>query len=337
MSNTLLRVENLKTHFLLDGAEARAVDGLSFEVRRGETLALVGESGCGKTVAGLSILGLVPPPGRICGGRVLLEGEDLLDLGGEELRRVRGRRISMVFQDPASSYNPVLSVGRQIVEALRVHTALSPAEARQGAIRLLGRVAVPSPELRVDAYPHQLSTGLKQRALLAMALACEPLLLIADEPTTSLDVTVQAEVLRLIRSLQKESGMSVLFITHDMGVVAEVADRVLVMYAGRCVEEGEVREVFDAPRHPYTLGLFESQLRIRKGKGRLQPIPGQVPDPMAYPPGCRFHPRCALAVEACREEAPALEDVGGGHLAACLRLEKGELPPWPTPPEGAGE
>jgi len=358
MTDVLLNVENLTTSFPRDwtgtevgsrsgwsglapsrGLLARAVDGLSFQVGEGETLALVGESGCGKTVTALSILRLVPPPGRVTAGRIVFEGRNLLDLDEREMRRVRGARIAMVFQDPGGALNPVLRVGAQIAEVLRAHRSLSRREARRRAVEILERVAVPSPEVRVDAYPHQLSTGMKQRAVLAAALAGEPRLLVADEPTTALDVTVQAQVIDLLRNIQRQTGMSILFITHDLGVVAEIADRVVVMYAGRAVEEGPVSAVFERPRHPYTVGLFRSlpgrQVSPGAVKGvPLEAIPGSVPQPDAFPPGCRFHPRCALAEPACGEKVPEPVSVGEDHRSACLRLKDGELPPWPASKRG---
>jgi oligopeptide/dipeptide ABC transporter ATP-binding protein len=328
--DVVLRVEGLMTHFESEEGIARAVDGLTLEVRRGGTVALVGESGCGKTLTALSILRLVPPPGTIVGGRIELEGRSLLDLGPEEMRRVRGARIGMVFQDPAAALNPVLRVGDQIAEVLRTHLSASWREASRRAVELLRRVAVPEPELRAASYPHELSTGLKQRALLAVALACDPTLLIADEPTTALDVTIQAQILDLLRRLQRESGLSILFITHDMGIVAEIADRVVVMYAGRAVEEGPVGEIFDRPRHPYTISLFEAQPRARGSAATLRSIPGSVPAPSEFPPGCRFHPRCPLAIPACREGQPPAVPVGLGparedHVASCIRIVGGIL------------
>jgi oligopeptide/dipeptide ABC transporter ATP-binding protein len=325
--DTILAIRDLTTCFHVDGQVVRAVDGLDLEVRRGETLALVGESGCGKTVTALSVLRLLSsPPAKIEAGQILFEGRDLLAIGDAEMRRVRGGRISMVFQDPMTSLNPVLTVGQQIAEVLRLHKRSSRAGARRQAVELLERLAIPSPESRVDAFPHQLSAGMKQRVLLAMALAGDPVLLIADEPTTSLDVTVEAQILELFRDIQREKRMAVLFITHDFGVVAELADRVVVMYAGRSVEEGPVEELFEKPRHPYTLGLFASMPRGDRPKQKLEAIPGEVPSPFAFPRGCRFHPRCALALPSCRDRIPPLTSVGPEHRSACLRLEGGELP-----------
>ncbi|QIA27246.1 ABC transporter ATP-binding protein [Thermaerobacter sp. PB12/4term] len=313
----LLEVRDLQVQFTRGGQAVTAVDGVSFHVGAGETVALVGESGCGKSVTARSILRLIRPPGRITGGRIVFKGRDLLSLGEAEMRRIRGNAIAMVFQEPMTSLNPVYTVGRQIVEALRLHRGLTGSRALAEAIDLLRKVQIADPERRVHEYPHQLSGGMRQRVMIAMALACRPQLLIADEPTTALDVTVQAQILELIRQLQAEFGMAVLMITHDLGVVAEVAQRVVVMYAGRVVEEGTVAEIFRRPAHPYTMGLLHSVPRLGQGKGRLQPIPGAVPDPAALPGGCRFHPRCPLADERCRMEPPPLELRSETHRVAC--------------------
>ncbi len=314
----LLSVEDLRVYFHADGMVSRAVDGVSFKVRRGETVSLVGESGCGKTVSALSILGLVPcPPGRIEGGRILFEGRDLVRTTEEELRSIRGNRISMIFQEPLTSLNPVFTVGDQIAEVLITHLALSKKEAWERAVELLRDVGVPSPDERARDYPHQLSGGLRQRVMIAMALACTPDLLIADEPTTALDVTIQAQILNLMRSLQEERDMSMLYITHDLSLVASVATRLYVMYAGIIVEEGPIDEIFKAPAHPYTMGLLDSlPTRERRGK-RLSSIPGTVPDPLDRPSGCPFHPRCGLAEPGCKIKIPEMRDFGGGHLSRC--------------------
>ncbi|HVR76142.1 MAG TPA: ABC transporter ATP-binding protein [Planctomycetota bacterium] len=326
----LLSILDLKTSFHRDGLVARAVDGVSFDVEEGETLALVGESGSGKTVTALSILRLVPcPPGRMDGGRVLYRGRDLLSLPLDELRRVRGGGIGMVFQDPMTSLNPVQRVGRQIQEVVMLHRRLSRRAARRRAVELLERVGIPSPETRADCYPHQLSGGMKQRVAIAMALGGEPALLIADEPTTALDATVQAQVFDLLGRLQAESGLSILLISHDMGVVAELANRVVVFYAGRVVEMGPVEAVFDGPLHPYTEGLFESLPRRGRIGEPLSVIPGEVPDPFHFPAGCRFHPRCSIALGTCAEVDPATRDAGPARTSACLRLENGALPARP--------
>ena len=305
----LLEVEELRTYFDIDEGTARAVDGVSFRLSRGRTLGLVGESGCGKSVTALSILRLVPaPPGRIASGRILFEGRDLLRLSAEEMRQVRGNRIAMVFQEPMTSLNPVFTVGSQIIEAILFHQKVTKAEARAQTVQLLRRVHLPASEERADAYPHQLSGGMKQRVMIAMALACRPDLLIADEPTTALDVTVAAQILDLLKELQADFGMSVLLITHDMGVVAETTDEVAVMYAGELVESASTRALFSQPRHPYTIGLFRSLPSLGRAQRRLAAIPGAVPSPLRFPSGCRFHPRCFLSRgrENCRQEEPQL-------------------------------
>jgi oligopeptide/dipeptide ABC transporter ATP-binding protein len=314
----LLTIEDLTVSFKSDSHLARAVDGVSLTVRPKETVCLVGESGCGKTVTALSILGLVPsPPGHIGGGLILFNGEDLLALSEERLQKVRGREISMIFQEPLTSLNPVFTVGAQIQEAIDVHQHLHPAESWEKSIELLKAVGIPSPGNRAWDYPHQLSGGQRQRVMIAMALACDPKLIIADEPTTALDVTVQAQILSLLTNIQKERGMSILYITHDLGVVAGIADRVYVMYSGVIVEQANVSELFKNPKHPYTQGLLVSlPTREKRGK-RLYSIPGSVPDIAHKPAGCPFHPRCPRAIESCREVFPSLCDYGGGHLARC--------------------
>jgi len=320
MSEPLLRVEDLQTHFVTDDGVVRAVDGVGFEVRAGETLALVGESGSGKSVTALSILRLVPePPGRIVGGRVLFRGRDLLTLPPRELRRVRGREISMVFQEPMTSLNPVFSCGDQVAESLVVHEGLGRRTARARAVELLRMVGIPDPGRRAGDYPHQLSGGMRQRVMIAMALACGPALLIADEPTTALDVTVQAQILALLRGLQRELRMAVLLITHDLGVVAESADRVAVLYAGQVVETCDATAALLGTRHPYTAGLLASLPRPGRRGEPLRVIPGQVPDAVRFPAGCRFHPRCPVAIERCRAAEPPLAPAGEDHLARCWR------------------
>jgi oligopeptide/dipeptide ABC transporter ATP-binding protein len=327
--DALLAVEELQTWFRAGAIIARAVDGVSFDLRRGETLALVGESGSGKSVTALSIMRLVPiPPGEIAGGRVLFRGRagetrDLLRLTEPEMRRVRGDEIGMIFQEPMSSLNPLLTVGEQIAEVVRLHRGLGHAAARNHAIEMLGRVNIPDPKRRVREYPHRLSGGMRQRVMIAMALACNPTLLIADEPTTALDVTIQAQILELMRNLQAELEMSILFITHNLGVVAQIADRVAVMYGGRVVEQGEVGAVFAAPLHPYTRALLRSIPTVSGGgrdpSRRLLAIPGQVPSPTALPPGCPFAPRCPLAFGPCHEAPPPREEAMPGHHVRCYR------------------
>jgi oligopeptide/dipeptide ABC transporter ATP-binding protein len=316
----LLDVRGLRTHFAVDGGEMRAVDGVSFTIRAGATLGLVGESGCGKSVTSLSIMGLVPqPPGRIAGGEVRFDGEDLLKVPPRRLRDLRGDQLAMIFQEPMTSLNPAFTVGDQIAEALQRHRGLSRAAAMARAVDLLGRVRIPSPETRVHDYPHKLSGGMRQRVMIAMALACDPKLLIADEPTTALDVTIQAQILDLLRRLRAETGMAILLITHDLGVIAELADEVAVMYLGRIVEKAPVRRLFEAPQHPYTIGLLGSIPKLHVAETRLAAIEGMVPSPLAPPQGCRFNPRCPFAVEKCREEEPPLMEMAPGHLAACWR------------------
>ncbi len=316
----LLKIENLRTVFRTSGGDVAAVDGVSLDVMRGKTLGIVGESGCGKSVLSLSIMRLVAHPGRIAAGRVLLEGRDLASLSNSEMRGVRGREIGMIFQEPMTSLNPVHTVGFQITEGIRAHEPrIGNAELRERGIAALTRVRIPSPERRFNDYPHQLSGGMRQRVMIAMALACSPKLLIADEPTTALDVTVQAQILDLLRDLQAETGMAIILITHDLGVVAEMADDVAVMYAGRVVERTSARALFEDPQHPYTLGLLGSIPRLDEDRERLLAIQGTVPPPFALPPGCRFAPRCPFAIEACRAEIPALRAITEGHEAACLR------------------
>jgi peptide/nickel transport system ATP-binding protein len=316
-----LRVDDLRTHFLTGGGIARAVDGVSYHVNRGETLGVVGESGCGKSVTALSVMRLVPdPPGRIVGGRVLLDGEDLLRLDEAAMRRVRGNRIGMIFQEPMTSLNPVLTIGRQIEEVLSLHQGLSRRQAAERTVEMLRLVHIPEPRRRAREYPHQLSGGMRQRVMIAIALACDPAVLIADEPTTALDVTIQAQVLDLMREVQARTGTAIVLITHDLGVIAETADRVAVMYAGRKVEEAPVEALFDAPLHPYTRGLMASVVALDtpSGRGVLPEIPGMVPRLTELPDGCRFAPRCSLAVPRCAQEPP-LTEYASGHTAACWR------------------
>src|SRR6266566_598238 len=299
----LIQVKNLRTSFFTPEGEVRAIDGVSFEIGESKTLGLVGESGCGKSVTSLSIMRLIPsPPGRIVGGEILYRGRDLLRLNNEEMRRIRGNEISMIFQEPMTSLNPVFTVGNQIGEAIRLHQGLGKRETRQKTIEMLRLVKIADPESRVDSYPHQLSGGMRQRVMIAMALSCNPSLLIADEPTTALDVTIQAQILELMKRLQRDYGSSILLITHDMGVVSDLAERVVVMYAGGVVEEGPKRSVFREPQHPYTWGLLDSIPRVGRTRGRrLTVIPGQPPSLLAPPPGCRFAPRCSFRFQKCDE------------------------------------
>ena len=328
----VLEVKNLQTVFFTNSGLFKAVDDVSFEVRRGETLAIVGESGCGKSVSALSIMRLVPdPPGRIVGGTVLLEGTDLLALDEAKMRQIRGNRISMIFQEPMTSLNPVMRIGDQITEAVRLHRDMTRQQAWEQAVEMLRLVRIPEPARRALEYPHQLSGGMRQRAMIAMALACRPALLIADEPTTALDVTIQAQILALVLELQQELGMALILITHDLGVVAQTAQRVIVMYAGRKVEEADVEVLFADPRHPYTRGLMASIPAVPSFQGnadaRLTEIPGAVPSLISLPEGCAFAPRCSLAIARCREAYPPLQDWGGGHWAACWRAaEMADLP-----------
>jgi len=321
-NSDLLRVENLQTYFFTDAGVLRAVDGVSLRIAPGETLGVVGESGCGKTVTALSILRLVPdPPGRIVGGRVTFEGTELLGLDAERMRKMRGSAISMIFQEPMTSLNPVFTVGDQIAEGVRLHQNLSRRAAWEKAVEMLRLVQMPDPDRRAREYPHQLSGGMRQRVMIAMALACGPRLLIADEPTTALDVTIQAQILELLNELKSKLKMAVMLITHDLGVIADTAQRVVVMYAGRVVEEASVRDLFANPRHPYTQGLLASIPTLEKGAGarkRLQAIPGVVPSLLDLPPGCRFSDRCPLAVPECRGAEPELRQVTPQHWARCI-------------------
>jgi len=320
MSDVLLEVRDLRTYFNTDRGLFRAVDGISFDVRRSRTVGLVGESGCGKSVTSLSIMGLVPsPPGRVTADALRFEGRDLLTMPADERRKLRGGKMSMIFQEPMTSLNPVRTIGHQIIEAVRAHTDLSPAAARDRAIEVLDLVRIPSPKSRIDEYPHRLSGGMRQRVMIAMALSCDPVLLIADEPTTALDVTIQAQILDLLADLQARLGMAILMITHDLGVIAEIADEVIVMYAGNIVESAPVRDLFADPQHPYTIGLLGSIPRLGEYRERLATIEGTVPSPANQPKGCRFSPRCPFADTRCRDEPPPLRDLGGGHDVACWK------------------
>jgi oligopeptide/dipeptide ABC transporter ATP-binding protein len=319
----VLRVDNLQTFFYTADGVARAVDGVSFSLGPKRTLGLVGESGCGKSVTALSIMRLIPsPPGRIVGGRITLAGKDLLSVPEMEMRDLRGKLASMIFQEPMTALNPVLTVGSQVIEAVRIHTGMGKAEAREIATEYLARVGIPSPRERMSQYPHQLSGGMKQRIMIAMALCLKPPLLIADEPTTALDVTIQAGILRLMKDMQEEEGTAILLITHDLGVVAEMADTVAVMYAARIVESGPCDKIFSSFLHPYTEGLFKSLPGRSERGSRLYTIAGAVPSALNFPQGCRFHPRCPIACLRCKVEEPPLIDVGAGHRCACwVRVE----------------
>ena len=315
----LLQVRNLQTSFFTPEGEVRAIDGVSFEIAEGKTLGLVGESGCGKCVTSLSIMRLIPsPPGKIVGGEILYRGRDLLKLNKEEMRKIRGNEISMIFQEPMTSLNPVFTVGNQIGEAIRLHQGLGKKETREKTIEMLRVVKIADPESRVDAYPHQLSGGMRQRVMIAMALSCHPSLLIADEPTTALDVTIQAQILELMKELQQKMGMALLLITHDLGVVAEQADHVAIMYAGKIVERTSAQAIFARPLHPYTVGLLNSLPGTAgQKKKRLDAIPGVVPSPLNLPSGCRFRDRCPKAAGICAEHEPELLEKETGHSVAC--------------------
>lgn len=319
-NDPLLKIENLSTFFRTEQGLARAVQNVSFTIPAGKTLALVGESGCGKSVTALSIMRLIPdPPGEIAEGRILFEGRDLLKLSDEQMRTIRGNDIAMIFQEPMTSLNPVFTVGNQIVEAIRLHQKKSAAEARRIAVEMFRKVGIADPERRVDEYPHQMSGGMRQRIMIAMALSCHPKLLIADEPTTALDVTIQAQILELLRELQRQTHMSILLITHDLGVVAENADEVIVMYASRVAETAAVGELFAHPLHPYTQGLLRSLPKLTDRRKRLEVVGGSVPNPLEFPSGCKFHPRCPIGKDdrRCQTQEPVLREVRPGHGVAC--------------------
>ena len=316
----LLDVRGLRTAFRTDDGDFDAVAGVGFTLEPGRTLGLVGESGCGKSVTALSIMGLLArPAGRVAAGEILFEGEDLVRAPASRLRELRGNRLAMIFQEPMTSLNPAFTIGEQISEGLRRHQGIGREAARARAVEVLQQVRIPDAEERFDAYPHKLSGGMRQRAMIAMALACKPKLLIADEPTTALDVTIQAQILDLLRDLREETGTAIILITHDLGVVAEIAHEVAVMYAGRIVEKAGVDELFARPQHPYTIGLLGSIPKLHARQERLPAIEGQVPDPRLRPPGCRFAPRCPFAVEQCHREEPPLASVAAGHAVACWR------------------
>ncbi len=322
----LLEIENLRTQFFTSAGTVRAVDGISYNVDEGEAAAIVGESGCGKSVSALSILRLIPdPPGRIVGGSIRFKGIDLLQLSDVEIRSVRGRRIAMVFQEPMTSLNPVLTIGLQLTETLTHHLGMTKQAARARAVELMGMVGISDPERRLSQYPHHFSGGMRQRVMIAMALCCEPELIIADEPTTALDVTIQAQILELMKDLTRRLGVALIIITHNLGVVARYADRVHVMYAGKIIEQGTARQIYHEPGHPYTIGLLHSVPRLdQPRKEKLDPIEGQPPDLARLDEGCAFRPRCRYAVERCATEIPPLEELGDGHYSACW--EKDKLP-----------
>lgn len=322
MRENILKVNNLKTYFYTDEGVIPGVDGVNIELDKGETLAIVGESGCGKSVTSLSILRLIPnPPGRIIEGEILYNGKDLLKLSEKEMRSIRGNEISMIFQEPMTSLNPVFTVGRQIMESLIIHQKLSKVQAREKAIEMLKLVGIPLPERRVDNYPHQLSGGMRQRVMIAMALACNPKILIADEPTTALDVTIQAQILRLMCDLKKKMDTSIILITHDLGVVAQIAENVMVMYAGKAVEYASVKDLFKNPMHPYTKGLLQSIPKINYDQEKLYNIKGNVPSPRNYPKGCRFSPRCEEAEAICYEKEPELINLDHNRRVRCWKYK----------------
>lgn len=317
----LLTVRNLASYFFLDEGLLKAVDGVSFDIRENETVALVGESGCGKTIVALSLINLIPPPGRIVGGQVLLSGEDIVTAPKERLRAIRAHQVGLVFQEPGAALNPVYTIGYQIAEVLQMHRGFTRKDAEREVVRLLGATGLPDPEKRAKSYPFQLSGGMRQRAAIAMAISTRPKLLIADEPTTALDVTVQAGILDLLRELQDQHRMAILLITHDLGVVADIAQRVLVMYAGKLVESAPVETLFSAPKHPYTQGLVESVRRRSDRSAPLRGIPGSVPDLFRLPGGCSFHPRCSAGDAGCRSEFPPTLPLSGDHSCACYKVQ----------------
>ncbi|MBI3725536.1 ABC transporter ATP-binding protein [bacterium] len=321
----------MRTYFDTDDGVVKAVDGVDLTIRRGETLGIVGESGCGKSVTAFSIMQLLPKPqGRVAGGEIFFHRRDgtVIDIANAsdpEMRKIRGNKISMIFQEPMTSLNPVFTVGDQIGEAIVLHQGKTKREARQMSIAILEKVGIPSPQLRIDNYPHEMSGGMKQRVMIAMALVCKPDLLIADEPTTALDVTIQAQILDLLRQLQEEIGMSIWFITHDLGVIAEIAHEVAVMYASKVVERAPVETLFTRPRHPYTRGLFKSLPHTSQGKERLEAIQGVVPNPLDFPSGCKFHTRCPHVIDDCKKVEPGLVEIEPGHWISCSRVERGEI------------
>ena len=325
MSDIVLEVRNLKTHFHTDEGVVPAVDGVDFTLKKGKTLCVVGESGCGKSVTAYTVMRLIPmPPGKVESGEILYKGKNLVKLTENEMRDIRGNEIAMIFQEPMTSLNPVYTIGNQIVEAIVLHQKVKPKEARQRAIKMLTKVGIPDAEIRIDEYPHQMSGGMKQRVMIAMALSCNPEVLIADEPTTALDVTIQAQILDLLQQLQSTEGMSILLITHDLAVVAEVADEVLVMYASRVVEKAGVVEVFQNPKHPYTQGLIKAIPQLGSRVDRLNEISGQVPKPQNYPEGCHFADRCPHVMDVCSQKDPGITETSADHYVSCFLYEEGK-------------
>jgi oligopeptide/dipeptide ABC transporter ATP-binding protein len=318
VTTNLLDINELQVQFQTEGGTVTSVRNISFSVNRGETVAVVGESGCGKSVTSLSILGLIASPGKVTGGSILFEDKNLLELNKKQIRKIRGNEISMIFQEPMTSLNPVFTIGSQMSEVFRVHQNLSKSEAKEKSVEMLNRVGIPNAEKVYSNFPHQLSGGMRQRVMIAMALSCNPKLLIADEPTTALDVTIQAQILDLMKELKDESNTGVILITHDLGVVAEMADRVVVMYAGEVVEEAPVGEIFSNPKHPYTQGLIQSIPKLEVQQEYLDSIPGSVPNPLDMPQGCAFHPRCPLATEQCKLSKPILENINDSHKRRCF-------------------
>ena len=323
MTKDLVKIKNLKTYFYTEDGVIKAVDDVSFKIKEGETIGIVGESGCGKSITAMSIMRLIPsPPGKIVGGEIFFEDVSLLGLSESEMRKIRGNKISVIFQEPMTSLNPVFTIGFQIMEAVMLHQQLNKTQAKKKAIETLTLVGIPRANEIVDCYPHELSGGMRQRAMIAIAISCNPRLLIADEPTTALDVTIQAQILDLMKDLRNKLNSSIMLITHDLGVIAEMADYVVVMYAGKIVEESNVVEIFKNPRHPYTIGLLESKPVINSEKIRLFTIPGQVPNPVDMPEGCYFHPRCNRAMDICKKQQPRVKETIPGHKVACWLYEE---------------
>ncbi|HOI34428.1 MAG TPA: ABC transporter ATP-binding protein [Mesotoga infera] len=320
--NALLQVKDLRTYFHTEDGIVKAVDGVTFDVYAGETLGIVGESGCGKSVTSLSVMRLLDEKGEIAGGEIIFEGKNVMAIPESQMMKIRGNDMAMIFQEPMTALNPVFTIGFQIMEAILLHQDVNKEQARKMAIDMLRKVGIPEPEKRVDEYPHELSGGMRQRAMIAMALSCNPKLLFADEPTTALDVTIQAQILELMKSLQEQYGMALVMITHDLGVIAEMAQRVVVMYAGKVVEYAEVHTLFKKPRHPYTWGLMNAIPKLDEDREVLYNIPGVVPDPLDFPDGCRFNTRCPLATDKCRKEEPPLVEVDENHTSACWYVDK---------------